>query len=342
MVIENRVISVVIPTYNRQPFLQKCLESLLNQSYPSSKYEIIIVDDCSKDMTHNCVKLFMERPNAPRIVYLSRQNNKGPAAARNLGVNNAKGGIIAFIDDDCIASLDWLECIVAVFSEKPDISVCGTPCYSTEDIHSADLKPAEEKYLQFEYAPLSIISTNNCALYKNVFDKIGGFDELFNYGGEDPDLVYRLLKSGYKVYKTSKLIVFHHPKTGFREMARQSYIFSFTDSLVLKKHFQGWFIVNNYFINKLVNGRGFYYIKNSPVTGYIRIDSLKVLILLLFLAFYINIFITLILFLVLFILGGIKKGFRNILNTMRYQLIYDTFYLCGHIRGSITNKIIYL
>lgn len=340
MVTYDHTISVVIPTYNRLSFLKECLESLSNQTWPRSHYEIIIVDDGSRNGTADYVQSFQERPNAPKVVYI-RQSNRGPAAARNTGVKRAKGDIIAFIDDDCIASYNWLESITGVFREKSDVSACGTPAYSTEDIHSNNLKPHESKYLKFEYAPLSLISTNNCAIYKDVFDKIGGFDESFSLtGGEDPDLIYTLLARGYEVFQTSEMIVYHYPKIAAKTVARQSFIFGFTDCFVLKKHFPHQFIIELFFL-KVFKMHRFYYFKNNSVAGCLRMDVLKIILAGIIIA-YISLKMALLLFYALIcavLISG--RNLRDILKSAKYFLISDLFYLLGHLKGSFKAKIFY-
>ncbi len=89
-----KLISVIIPTYNRASMLPRAIESVLEQDYPSS--EIIIVDDCSEDDTEAVVRQYRD----PRIVYLRLPQNCGVAAARNEGLKRAKGELIAFLDSD--------------------------------------------------------------------------------------------------------------------------------------------------------------------------------------------------------------------------------------------------
>lgn len=112
-------ISVIIPTYNRPKQLERCLRSLVRQNYPREKYEIIVVDDGSKDDNGETVSLFS---GALQLKYLY-QKNMGPASAKNLGIEYAKGDIIAYMDDDCIVSEDWLACIKKTFDEYPATQV---------------------------------------------------------------------------------------------------------------------------------------------------------------------------------------------------------------------------
>lgn len=88
-------ISVVIPTYNRKEIVERCLKHLLNQTYPSDRYEIIIIDDGSTDGTRELViRIAATAPT--RILYSFFQTNKGPAMARNTGIKKSSGEIILF------------------------------------------------------------------------------------------------------------------------------------------------------------------------------------------------------------------------------------------------------
>ncbi len=103
------VFSVVIPTYNRKPILEKCLRALEQQRFnPThiSGYEVVVVDDGSTDSTVNWLQARVEEfPH----VRLFQQNHQGPAAARNLGVEKAAGDTIIFIDSDLVVTDRFLQ-----------------------------------------------------------------------------------------------------------------------------------------------------------------------------------------------------------------------------------------
>ena len=107
---EAPMVSVVIPTYNRKDMLKECLESLFNQTYPKERYEIIVVNDGSTDGTEEVLNEYAKK--APCAFKWFTQQNKGPCVARNLGVKNARGEIICFIDDDCVAEKKWIENLI--------------------------------------------------------------------------------------------------------------------------------------------------------------------------------------------------------------------------------------
>lgn len=95
----NKTLSIVVPVYNSEKYLEKCLDTIINQTYKN--LEIILVDDGSSDNSKEIIKEYMKKD--PRIIGLF-QENKGVSTARNLGIKNSTGDYITFVDSD-----DWLE-----------------------------------------------------------------------------------------------------------------------------------------------------------------------------------------------------------------------------------------
>ena len=138
-------ISVIIPTYNRADFVCEAIESVLAQTY--TDYEIIVVDDGSKDTSPDIVNRFMAA-HAGRVK-LKHLEHSGPYPARNLGLRHATGEYIAFLDADDWWRVDCLEKLQATLEENgADLSYCGwqnvgahnlspepyvPPAYETED-----------------------------------------------------------------------------------------------------------------------------------------------------------------------------------------------------------------
>lgn len=114
-------VSVVIPTYNREKEIMKCLESVINQTYPP--YEVIVVDDGSSDNTIQKI----EELNCSKVRIL-RQNHRGAQAARNYGIKEAKGNYIAFLDSDDERLLDKLEKQIPYLRGRKNI-VVYCDCY---------------------------------------------------------------------------------------------------------------------------------------------------------------------------------------------------------------------
>jgi len=97
-------ISVIIPSHNSESTIQRCIKSLISQSYPRKKFEIIVVDDGSKDNSVNLAK-------TAGADYVIQTNPCSISIARNTGVKNSKGMLLAFIDSDCETQDDWLKTI---------------------------------------------------------------------------------------------------------------------------------------------------------------------------------------------------------------------------------------
>src|SRR5690349_8782081 len=98
------VVSIIIPTYNRPAPLEQCLKALSQLDYPRDRFEVVVVDDGSTISPAGIVEGFCSRLD----IRMLRQANAGPAAARNLGAQEAKGQILAFTDDDCLPDPAWL------------------------------------------------------------------------------------------------------------------------------------------------------------------------------------------------------------------------------------------
>lgn len=207
-------ISVIIPTYNRKDELVRCLEKLNSLSFNKASVEIVVIDDCSTDGTSDAVKSGF--PN----VMLLRQEKKGPGAARNLGVKNAKHDIIAFTDSDCVVHDRWLDVIYETLSRDKSIGVLGGRTIEkglgiVRYLHDpkGDIEAAREPYA----------STNNMAVRKDVFLAAGGFDPYFTFSCEDVDLCYRIRQKGYKIIGNADMAIDHEHPGNFFGWVRKSY-----------------------------------------------------------------------------------------------------------------------
>lgn len=193
--------SIIIPTYNRLDLLKKTLFSIENQSMARDSYEVIIVDDGSKDKTPEFMKKYAE--DKARIKYIA-QRHLGPAKARNAGIKEAAGDIFVFTDSDCICDRDWLRQITAPYSENDIVGVAGhTIC------PRSNLNPFEH---QLPGSGLDrMYPTCNISYKREIIVKLEGFDESFKYPhNEDVDLAWRALKYG-KIMYNREAVVLHLP-----------------------------------------------------------------------------------------------------------------------------------
>ena len=116
----NDLISVIVPVYNVELYLQQCIDSILNQTY--SNLEIILIDDGSTDNSSIICDINLEKDHRIKVIH---KQNGGLSNARNVGVKNAQGKFVAFIDSDDYISEDYIEVLYRLICKyNADISVC--------------------------------------------------------------------------------------------------------------------------------------------------------------------------------------------------------------------------
>ena len=222
------IISVVVPTYDRAAALAKCLHALAKQTLAPGRFEVIVCDDgCSPPVTVAQAEL-LAALNGTSRVRVVRQENGGPAAARNLGAAAARGRYLAFTDDDCEPAPDWLERLVARFDEGEEEVLLGGSMRNAlvDDVYAS----ATHAIMDFAYAEhwrqsgTRLFSTSNLSLPTAGFRAIGGFSPRFpDAAGEDYDLCWRWQETGRRAaYVADAVIVHSHPLT-FRDYLRQHF-----------------------------------------------------------------------------------------------------------------------
>lgn len=122
-------ISVIIPVYNSESYLNECIDSLLNQSY--SDFEVIIIDDGSTDHSYEIIDMYRRRDNRIKLI---RQDNQGAAVARNKGLDQATGSLITFIDSDDFIREDTFEKICKYFQDDEELDLVEYPFCGINDL----------------------------------------------------------------------------------------------------------------------------------------------------------------------------------------------------------------
>lgn len=219
-------ISVIIPTFNRLTVLKQCLESLKNQILSKDRYEIVIIDDGSTAEIKNDIDEILNFQGI-RYLYI-KQNNCGPASARNEGIRNAKGDMVVFIGDDIIVDENFLQEHYEFHINNPidNIAMLGHVRWSPEIRVSNFMKWLEISGFQFAYHVLTdgqevnynFFYACNISLKREYLLKNGLFNERFSYAAhEDSELGYRLGKLGMNLVYNSKAIGCHMHKISFNE-----------------------------------------------------------------------------------------------------------------------------
>lgn len=210
-------VSAIVPTYNRKGPLQECLSSLLGQQFEKSLisfFEIVVADDGSIDGTRELVAELAENSRYPiRYVF---QENKGPGAARNLGIRTAKGEILAFTDADMTVPPDWISIAAGICASQSAAGVEGRTI-SLRDKSFQSRREAGDDSLYSHSAdnPLGGYGTGNIFYRRAVLVEVGGFDTAFFLPSvglhfrEDSDLAFSVLERGNRIVSCPDLVAFH-------------------------------------------------------------------------------------------------------------------------------------
>jgi glycosyltransferase involved in cell wall biosynthesis len=214
--------SVVIPTYNRKPILEKCLRALSQQVLQDNKvtdYEIVVVDDGSTDGTLAWLGAYPQE--FPRLV-LYTQEHQGPAAARNLGVAKAKGDTIIFIDSDLVVTANFLQAHADALTQATQSFGHNRLFTYGAVINTCNFAaPTSEPYKITDFSN-AYFATGNVAIAKTWLEQAGLFDTAFQlYGWEDLELGVRLKKLGLQLVKCPQAVGYHwHPPFSLEQIPR--------------------------------------------------------------------------------------------------------------------------
>ncbi len=175
------MISVIIPIYNSEKYLNECISSVLEQTYKD--FELILVDDGSTDES---LKICNDFAKTDLRIIVVHQENSGVSIARNRGLKIAKGDFIAFVDSDDFVDNDWLELLLKGITEKnADVAVCGIKFDGKEKIAECNCEIKEQMILRLQECGLLYSVVNK--LYRKKFilsnfkeGQVFGEDLIFN------------------------------------------------------------------------------------------------------------------------------------------------------------------
>lgn len=251
-------LSVIVCTRDRKPGLMRCLRSVIDSAAASSwpvEMEIVVVDDGSEDGTAEAVQtLAAEERRA--TVRLIRQPGLGLSAARNTGVAKARGALLAFIDDDCIASPPYVAELIARFAGERELVlrggrvVLGDPLDAPLTICPSDR--AERLDRRFDVG--GFILGCNMAMRREVLDALGPFDERLGAGsslrsGEDTDMIIRAVTGGIAVEFTGDMTVHHfHGRRTRQQVLSAQRNYNIGNGALMAKYMTRapWFLRNGY------------------------------------------------------------------------------------------------
>lgn len=185
------IFSVIVPFLNEEPYIEQCINALLNQDFDRNEYELIFIDNGSTDSSIEIVR------KSPKVILL-HEGKKNVYAARNKGFSIAKGEIIVFTDADCAVSRDWLTQIYKGMGKANAAIALGKRFFSPntslilrmfEDYENAKIEYVLHNCAQRYYYGF----TNNMAVKRDVFKKFGPFVELSIVG--DIDFLHKCISA---------------------------------------------------------------------------------------------------------------------------------------------------
>jgi glycosyltransferase involved in cell wall biosynthesis len=232
------LVSVVVASYNGGRTLRACLESLQRLNYPN--YEIVLVDDGSTDDTPEIARQYS------KVRTVRHSVNLGLSAARNTGIELAKGEIVAFTDSDCRADEDWLRYLMADLLNGEFAGIGGPNLLPPDDSWIAAavmVSPGGPAHVMLTDRVAEHIPGCNMAFYRWALLEIGCFDPLFRKAGDDVDICWRLQQRGYRIGFSPAALVWHYRRGTVRDYLRQQHGYGEAEALLIHRHpeYFNWF-----------------------------------------------------------------------------------------------------
>ncbi len=203
------MVSIIVPIYNSENYIDRCLKSILGQTYED--LEIVLVNDGSTDRSKEILEQYAAKDERIKIV---SQKNQGVAAARNTGLDNVTGDYILYVDSDDWIEKNMLERMIAAVEDDSDIAFCGFDQAKSQE--EVTIAPVQVKYevwdhnqqlLEFMKHKRMTGMLWNKLIKKNLTDGIQ-FDEQVGFG-EDAQFLWQVLKRSKKMIVTNE-VLYHH------------------------------------------------------------------------------------------------------------------------------------
>jgi glycosyltransferase involved in cell wall biosynthesis len=218
-------LTIVVPTRGRPAQLRNCLEGISRQEVEAHRFEVVIVDDGTPGSLAPLIECYRERL-ALRLIVQPR--SMGPAAARNAGVEIARGRFLAFIDDDCVSSPHWLTALMRELRSQPNCLLGGYVENGLPDnsysAASQQINTYVRRYYEGGHANEMFFPTNNIALSAERFRELGGFNTLIpSHTAEDKEFCDRWRSRNYQMAYVPDAVVCHSHDLSCWQFLRQHF-----------------------------------------------------------------------------------------------------------------------
>lgn len=233
-------VSVILPVYNEMGYVGPCLESLLNNTYPANRYEILVIDGRSTDGTREYIEALARQDARVRLIDNPR---RFLAPGINIGIREARGELLTRMDGHGVAAPDFIERSVEALREHPDAWCAGGPVNTVArsfigQVIATAIRvpvgiggPAYRTGNVEGYVPTVLQGTYR----REVFERIGLLDENM-IRTEDDDLHIRLHQAGGRIYITPKVRSDHYARESLSKVARQYYQYGYWRIPIILKY----------------------------------------------------------------------------------------------------------
>lgn len=234
-------VSVIVPVYNGERTIGECVDSIFALSFPRNDVELLLIDNASSDRTSAILDRYRDR------AIILHETKRGPAAARNRGLENATGEIVVFTDADCVVHRDWLSRIIAPLND-PVVGIVGGTILAMKPGNAVEEfgERIHDHQMAIEYYSPPYAITMNWASRRSVLEKVGPFDEEL-LRCEDCDLAYRIVGAGYRIVHEPAAVVYHRNEQSLAGLIAEGYAHGYHSIPLLKKHeeFVRTFVANS-------------------------------------------------------------------------------------------------
>ncbi len=226
--------SVIVCSYNGASTVEACLKSLDRLNYPD--YEVVFVDDGSKDNTQEIVRRFKRVRNI-------RQANHGLSFARNVGLHAARGDIVVYTDSDCEADEDWLYHLVLAMKRSGHAGMGGPNLIPDEGdsetgvvAEAVGMSPGGPTHVMLDDRTAEHVPGCNMAFRRDVALEVGGFDATYRKAGDDVDFIWRLQDKGYTIGFSPAAQVWHYRRNSIEAYLKQQRGYGEAEAMLQFKH----------------------------------------------------------------------------------------------------------
>lgn len=238
-----RIVSIIMPTYNEERFIEQSIQSMLAQDFPTEQWELLIIDGMSTDKTRELLKPYIERYSYIRL--LENPRHTAPCAM-NIGIREAKGEYICRIDAHSVFPVNYISALLHYTQELPDASNVGCVCKTLPANDSPQARaiaiacshPFGVGNNTFRTATIDSITETDTVPFgfwrKTLFERIGMFDEEL-IRNQDDEFNARTIQHGGHIYLVPGISTIYYSRDSISKTAQMFYQYGLFKPLVNHK-----------------------------------------------------------------------------------------------------------